>query len=186
MSDVISEDWFCPSHPLEHPSGVLLRLLSWELELRQVSVSSTHVQNKLQSLVRGMRKEEQIRVVKQIQYQPYDPSCSTDFYLKQLLDHLNDGDTSSSSTTINASASISASTSAVSSSAASASASMHALQQHVTYVNLTHYRTSVGSRISVDVLGTIDGTQCALPTVFHCNIFQALCTVPASTATIQT
>jgi hypothetical protein len=138
-------------------------LLSWELELRQVPVSSANVQNKLQLLVRGMRKEEQIRVVKQIQNHPYDPSCSTNFYLKQLLDHLKDGDTSSSSTTINAAAS----TSAVSSSAASASASIHpphVLQQHVMYVNLTHYRTSVGSRISVDVLGTIDGTQCALPT----------------------
>jgi hypothetical protein len=149
-----SEDWFCPSHPFEHPSGVLLRLLSWELELRKVEVGSAHVQNKIQVLVKRLSKTEQNRLVQHITNHAYDPNDpnSLEFHLNQLLKDVN---LSTPSTAF-----------ASSSSAAFervSDQSQHALQQPVLqqpvlHLDLTQHRKKVGTHLSVYVTGALDGT----------------------------
>ena len=143
---LLLEDWFCPHHPTEHPSGVLLRLLSWELELRQVAVSSALVQRKLQVLVGGLSRQEQNHVVHLMKSHSYDPFAprSTDYYLKQLLE---DKDVRFSL----------AAPAAPASSAVVAAPPQPVLHQPILFLDLTQYRSKVGCHVSVRVAGSTHG-----------------------------
>jgi hypothetical protein len=125
---------------------VLLRLLSWELELRQVAVSSALVQRKLQVLVGGLSSQEQNHVVHLMKSNAYDPFAprSTDYYLKQLLE---DTDVRFSS----------AAPAAPAASAVVAAPPQPVLQQHIQFLDLTQYRSKVGSHVSVHVVGLTHG-----------------------------
>jgi hypothetical protein len=40
-------EWICPEHPEQHPSEAFQRYLSWELEVRYVSTSSSDIQRRI-------------------------------------------------------------------------------------------------------------------------------------------
>ncbi len=107
-----------------------------------MAVSSALVQRKLQVLVGGLSRQEQSHIVHLMKSNAYDPFAprSTDYYLKQLLE---DTDVRLSS--------------AAPASAVLAAPPQPVLQQQIQFLDLTQYRSKVGSHVSVHVVGSTHG-----------------------------
>jgi hypothetical protein len=111
--------------------------LSWELELRHVAVGDARIQNKLQALVREIKKNDQLKIVTHFMNDAYSPDCATNSYLQELL----------KDEVVVAGVSLVSATMTV----------PDQVQQPTTYLELTKHRGTVGLRIDVNVTGQVNG-----------------------------
>ena len=112
-------------------------MLSWELELRQVAVSDPKIQHKLQEFLRGLSKMHQAKAVTELKNSPYDPSCMTGCFLKELLHAISIH---------------------IPHSPHCPDSSLPAGPSALAVLDLASHRRNVGFHVRVDVTGRSDGT----------------------------